>query len=260
MKFTKIFIVVFFTIISFNVNSQVLISLLLGDKLNSGVIDFGLEGGANFSSIFNMDSKKYMKDWNLGFYFAIQLKNNWYISTGVLVKARMGAGFLTTKDLDMLGYKPLDSLGLTEGNYNQKINYFNVPIMIRYKLNNGIYFEGGIQPSLKYKAWIEYREKVKHEKDIHIKDYNREIINPIDFGVIGGVGYRFKKRTGWTIGVKYYYGLTNVFKGIDGTRNNSIYLKVNVPIGAGEQAQKKREEEAKKRAAKKAAKAAEKKQ
>ena len=35
-----------------------------------------------------------------------------------------------------------------------------------------------------------------------------------------------------TLGVKYYHGLTNVYKGVSGTNNSSLFLKVNIPIGA----------------------------
>jgi hypothetical protein len=38
-----------------SVNSQVLISLIFGDKLNSPKVEFGLEGGANFSTITNLE-------------------------------------------------------------------------------------------------------------------------------------------------------------------------------------------------------------
>jgi hypothetical protein len=41
-------------------NSQVLISLLLGDKLNSEKLKFGLDGGVNFATISKEDlSYKY---------------------------------------------------------------------------------------------------------------------------------------------------------------------------------------------------------
>ena len=248
----KAILLLFIVLFSYHVHSQVLISLLLGDKLNSDKIDFGLEGGGNFSSIFKMDSKKYVSDWNLGFYFVINMKKNWYLNTGVLVKAKLGSGKLSDKDLEFLGIPKIDTT--PEGNYYQKINYFLVPAMIRYKLDNGLYFEGGFQAGLRYKAWVEYKYKSK-ERDVLVKKFNKGMTNPLDVGALAGIGYRFKKRTGWTIGVKYYYGFANVFKGKPGTKNNSLFLKANIPIGAGEKAQKKREEKARKKAAKKAAKA-----
>jgi len=81
-------------------------------------------------------------------------------------------------------------------------------------------------------------------------------INKIDAGMMAGIGYRLFKGTGWTIGAKYYYGFVNVFKGMPGTKNSSFFIKMNIPIGAGEKAQKKGEEKAKQRAAKKAQKEA----
>ncbi len=237
----------------YTAQSQVLISLLLGDKLNSDKIDFGLEGGGNFSSIFGMDSKKYVSDWNIGFYFVIQIKNNWYVNTGVLVKAKLGAGKLTEKDLNFLDVHFPDSCTTSDGDYSQKINTFLVPAMVRYMFKNRMYVEGGLQAGLRYKTWVEYNSKSK-ETDIQIKEYNKDRINPIDVGAVAGIGYRFKKRTGMTLGIKYYYGFANVFKGTPGTKNNSLFLKANIPIGAGEKAQKKRAEKAAEKKAKKEAK------
>ena len=39
--------------------SQVLISLLLGEKLNTGAIEFGLEGGINWTQISGLETKLY---------------------------------------------------------------------------------------------------------------------------------------------------------------------------------------------------------
>lgn len=251
-KLGTLFIVLLFS--SFTVHSQVLISLLLGDKLNSDKIEFGLEGGGNFSSIIGMDSKKYVSDWNIGFYFVYKLKKSWYVNTGVLVKAKMGSGKLTQNDLDFLGVNFPDSCLVDDGDYAQKINAFIVPAMARYMFKNRMYVEFGLQGSLRYKAWVEYNSKDKEEL-FHIKEYNKKSTNPIDVGALAGIGYRFNnKRTGMTLGIKYYYGFTNVYKGVPGMHNNSLFVKANIPIGAGEQAQKKREEKAKKRAANKAEK------
>jgi hypothetical protein len=73
-------------------HSQVLISLLLGDKLNTGKIEFGLDGGVNFPDIRGLDYGDMKAGFNLGFYFDIKVKEtNWMFHTGVLVKSSMGA-------------------------------------------------------------------------------------------------------------------------------------------------------------------------
>jgi hypothetical protein len=251
-NYFKIILSAFLLFATVTVQSQVLISLLLGDKLNSERLEFGMEGGANFSHITNMYSGKYMNDWNLGFYFVYHIKNHWYANAGVLVKAKTGSGKLTHNDLAAIGSKFADTT-MGEGTYSQKVNAFLVPLMMRYMFDNRFYVEGGIQASLRYKSWVEYKFKDK-ERYVKVREYNKSKLNPIDVGPTGGFGYHFPKRTGMTIGVKYYYGLVNAYKGMPGKKNSVFFVKANIPIGAGEKAQKKRAEAARKKAAKKAAK------
>ena len=64
----------FFILFTYNLQSQVLIALLLGDKLNSGKIEFGLDGGLNYSSISSLETDNFKSDFNLGFYFDIKIE------------------------------------------------------------------------------------------------------------------------------------------------------------------------------------------
>ena len=70
-------------------NSQVLISLLLGDKLNSPNLEFGLEGGLNWSNIKGGEDFSTATDFHLGFYFDFRLNrlngsNNWQTRTAIM--------------------------------------------------------------------------------------------------------------------------------------------------------------------------------
>ena len=62
--------------------SQILISILLGDKLNSGAIEFGLTGGLNRTYMLQTENSKGLNQFNIGFYFDFKLKKE----TGWLVK------------------------------------------------------------------------------------------------------------------------------------------------------------------------------
>ena len=117
----RVFLVVFAILMSYTCQSQVLIALLLGDKLNSGKIEFGLDGGLNFSQIGNMSSKSFSREFNLGFYFDIKMKEQWYLNTGVLVKSTLGLDNLTESDLEFLNATTYDA----EGDYKQRINNFS---------------------------------------------------------------------------------------------------------------------------------------
>lgn len=208
-------------------NSQVLISLLLGDKLNSEKLEFGLETGINWSKISNLEANKFSRKFNIGFYFDMTIKNQWNFYTGVLVKANQGVEDLSTNDLTKLEA----SIYSVEGDYSQKIESFIVPALLKYKFKNYFYLEAGPQFSLSYNSWIEYNSK---EEDIETtkKENNKNEINKFDTGIQFGFGYKLLKGQGWTLGVKYYQGLLNVYK--EGHhKNSSIFVKLNVPIGAG---------------------------
>ncbi len=232
----KYLFAIFFFLFVYNLQSQVLIALLLGDKLNTGKIEFGLDGGINFSNISNLETDKYLRAWNLGFYFDIKMKDQLFFNTGVLVKSSVGTDNLTPDDLEFLGVSIYDfeEENFNNGDYSQKINYFLVPALLKYKFKNQIHVEAGPQFGLMYKAWIEYNYDEGGYSG-RIKEDNKDDINRFDVGLIGGVGYRLLDGLGWTIGVRYQYGLTNVYKDVSGKRNNSIYLKLNIPFGISQE-------------------------
>lgn len=229
MNSKKIITTSIFLLLSYFSYAQVLIALLLGDKLNNGTMEFGLDGGINYSHISNMDSNKRLNTLNLGFYFDIRLKNQWFLHTGVLVKSNLGLKDLTEDDLDFLGTQTYE----TEGNYRQKLNYFLVPALAKYKFDNHMYAEIGPQFGLRYKAWVEFNSE-EDGISSRIKEDNKDMTNPLDAGLALGAGYRFLDGFGWTIGVRYYQGFANVYKDRSGTRNSSLFLKVNIPIGISE--------------------------
>jgi len=248
----KYIVILGLLLIGFTSQSQVLITLLLGDKLNSPNLEFGLEGGLNWTNISGMETNNFARKWNLGFYFDIRLKNQWFLYTGVLVKSNFGVDKLTDNDLESLhatNYNNLDTIPL-EGDYSQKISSFMVPALIRYKFKNNMYVELGPQFSLMYKSWVQFDSDIEG-RDVAVKEYNKDKINKLDVGIMVGMGYTLFKGTGWTFGAKYYYGFVDVYKDISGTKNSSFFLKMNIPIGAGEKAQQKAADRAAKKKAKK---------
>ena len=137
----KIYLVaISFLFCTTNSNAQVLISLIFGDELNTGNIEFGLDGGLNWTQINGIENADYLMGWNLGFYFDIKLSDPWMINTGVVVKGNMGAEGIPVYSLND---PELDNL-FVDGSVTRKLNYFSVPIMIKYKFENNIYVKAGV--------------------------------------------------------------------------------------------------------------------
>lgn len=230
----KIIVLLFLVTFSFTVKSQVLISLLLGDKLNSDKLEFGLEGGINWSNTSGFESNNYARFFNLGFYFDMQMKDQWRFYTGVLVKSNVGLDNLTKQDLNVLNVTTWDSIG----DYKQVINQFMVPAYIKYNFKNHFYVEAGPQFGLRFKGYVEFNSDNDGIK-ARTREDNKDMLQKLDVGIGAGFGYKLLKGKGWTIGAKYYHGFVDAYKNIPGTKSSSINLKVNIPIGAGKAAEKK---------------------
>lgn len=240
MKKSLIVIFTFFCISS--LQSQVLISLIFGDKLNSPFLEFGLEGGINLSDISKLESSGMNPGFNLGFYFDVRSKKNpaWMINTGVIVKSPMGARHIPVYSLDDVN---LDST-FEGGTVNREIRYFNVPILIKYQFKNRIYVKAGPQLGLLASAFDEFTNEI-NKNDVTYKKKIRDEIRVIDAGIALGTGYHMNVGNGLNITIQYYYGLVPVMKG-DGPNvyNRSLYLTAGIPIGKGKAAQRRAEKDA----------------
>ncbi|MCK5693544.1 MAG: PorT family protein [Bacteroidales bacterium] len=227
---TRLCIITLLISLSTTSKAQILISLFFGDALNTEEIEFGLVGGLNRSYWLDVDESSGLNNFNLGFYFHINMFETSYLSTGVLVKSNVGASGMPTYSI---GVPDFDDV-FSEGELTTQINYFYVPIMWHQRFNNRFYLEGGLQLGLRYKAYdyfhleeAEIGGEVDYKRDVR-DDYTR-----FDLGLLGGFGYKVRKQTKSTaIGINYYYGLLNVSRIPDmNIKNSSVYLYVKIPIG-----------------------------
>jgi len=235
----KTFLLSSFLFLSVHAKSQVIISLLLGDNLNTGKIEFGLDGGMNISSLKGIKDSKEIYGFHLGFYFDIKVKGPWLFHTGVIVRSPMGGSdvpFYST------GYGSLDSI-MSDGNVDRKLRYFNVPLMMKYTMPSRVYAEAGVQLGLMNKAFDEFTTRVYEDDDLTFTRDNQNNYHPIDAGLIAGIGWRILKGYGMNIGVRYYWGFVDITLDDSGSNiyNRSLYFAMGIPIGVGKA--KKRAEE-----------------
>jgi hypothetical protein len=230
-------LLIIFTCVRHEVNAQVLISLLFGDALNSEKVEFGLVGGGNRSWIPENEESNGLNSFNLGFYFHINMKGNTYLSTGVLVKSNVGARGMSVYPI---GDQEFDDVFAT-GELTKKIHYFYVPILWHQRFSNRWYLEGGIQLGLRNKAKDIFNLQA-YDGDLSYTRDVRDEYRHLDAGLLGGVGYKFKKETkSISMGVNYFYGLVNVSLTDQKIKNSSMYLYLKIPIGAGGKEKKDKE-------------------
>ena len=247
MKLTRrTLLLAMFIVMSACVDAQVIISLLLGDNLNTGKIEFGLDGGINLSTQTGTQGGKNLSTFNLGFYFDIKLKDpSWMVHTGVIVKSRMGIANLPPYPL---GDNNLDS-SFKGGEVDRKLDYFNVPVMIKYKFKSNFYVETGPTFGLFYNSFDEFTNEV-NEDDLVYKVERKKDYYLLDAGWTAGIGYRLSKGNGINLGVRYYLGFVDVSADGDASsvKNRSLYFTAGIPIGVKKARERAAEKEAKKNA------------
>lgn len=229
-KQIKIGIISILILFSVTLKAQILISLVLGDALNTPKIEFGIIGGLNRSYLNDLTASEGLNHFNMGFYFHVNLKNNSFLSTGLWVKSNVGA---TGIPVYSIGDANFDSL-YHGGTLTKKISCFYVPIMYHYRIKNRWYIEAGPQAGLRTKA-LDVFETSKLDGDLLYTKVVKDQYRRLDFGFVGGVGYKFKKELKtMAVGVSYYYGMVNVSLQPDITmKNSSLNFYMKIPIGLG---------------------------
>ncbi len=228
-KIFLILLTMLFVAFSPSAKSQVLISLLLGDKLNSDWLEFGLDGGGCLLNMSNTPGSEMMLNWQLGFYFDFKVNSKLFIATGVLVKSKMGTEGLTPYSLDNAN---LDTV-FYGGTVQRKINYFNVPGTVKYRFIDYLHAEGGIQLGLRYTGFDDFIQEIDGD-DLKYKNDVKDNYTRLDAGGLVGLGYKLQQGKGMSLNARYYFGFVDVNKVMEGSqRNSAFYFSAAIPIGKG---------------------------
>ena len=213
-------------------SSQVMIALLFGDKLNTGKVEFGITVNPCFTDISDIESKM-RGGFTLGIYFNIKLSEKFFIHIDGIAKGSFGAREIPPYST---GNDTLDQQ-LEDGDVERKIKAFGLPILARYRAGKKLYFDAGIQANWMLKSKDIFNAEVSgHQLDYIIPISDQ--ITTLDFGLCGGFHYKFKDdRKSMGLGFRYYQGLTDILKPINGTQvNSAISFLLTIPVGVGKSA------------------------
>jgi len=230
-KTKQIVVLLILLLIGKSLNSQILISLIFGEKLNSPNIEFGLDGGLCSSTMEGAGAKSALRTLNLGFYFDFKLKNpSWRINTGVMVKSTVGAKGLPIYKVDNAEINTVFS----SGNVTRRLNYFYVPAMLKYQFKSKIYLKAGVQMGLMHKATDLFMNTINNTDDLEFSNSISNKYKYFDAGLAAGLGYHLMSGNGMNLGIQYYYGLLNVLNDGTGAKqfNRAFFINVGIPIGA----------------------------
>ena len=225
----KLVLIIFTVVISQFARSQVLISILFGDKLNTDAIIFGLHVDYSWNKMTSVEPQDALGRLNLALFFNFRLNDQWRIGAEALAKyTRGGKGIAIYPLSDPALY---DQFAAAEGTVERRINYVGLMTSIEYNIERSWYIEAGPQLALRTKAKDIFTAKT-HDGELELtRDISDEVAR-WEFSVITGAGYKFGKGTGMALGIRYNWGLTDVMKTtVSSEQNRGFYVVSNIPIG-----------------------------
>ncbi|MDA6070036.1 PorT family protein [Flavobacterium sp. AC] len=154
--------------------------------------EFGIKGGFNMSNLYqsNADDNNVLYGFNAGVYATLPISDYIAIQPEIL---------FTTK-----GAKLEYDSALLSGDAKFKLNYIEVPLLVRVNITKNFNIHAGGYASYLVSSKVTGSGDVSFEQDI-----DRDDLNKFDAGIAAGVGVDFDPIS---IGVRYNYGLTNVGK------------------------------------------------
>jgi hypothetical protein len=217
----------------YQVKSQVLISLLFGEKLNSDKLEFGLMVSPTLSTISHSSAKNRF-GLGLALYFNLKLSDDWYFHPEAIPKSALGGRGIPVY---ATGDTALDHL-FTGGSIDRDINAISVPLLMRYRIHGLWFLEAGPQINWLTKVKDVFHNEV-HSNDLTYSTTVRQNFTRFDFGLSGGLVYKFSQQVSMSMGIRYFYGFTDIMKSASGSQQNRAWLlNIYIPIGAAKAADK----------------------
>ncbi len=172
-----------------------LTSTLAVNAQDSSDAEFGVKGGVNFSNLYteDVDDNNVLTSFNAGFYAKLPLAAGLSIQPELLY-SRKGAELVYDN-------------AFVEGTAKFKLNYIEVPVLLRLNLTDNINIHAG--PYFAYLIDAQVKNETESGTFDFEDNYNNDDFNKFDYGLSAGVGLDFESLG---IGLRYNYGLQTVGK------------------------------------------------
>jgi hypothetical protein len=213
-------------------NSQILIGLLLGDKVTSEKFHLSLDIGANFSDLSGIDDTKIRSGFFLGLAGEWQFAEHWYLQPELGVFYYAGAGNLP---MDYFPPPPEVEDIVTGSEVSRRLKYFTIPVLLKYGVaDNRLHLGAGGQVGFITSAKDKYEGVSDNGNNVEVEQDIKEYTTSTDLGLLFNIEWKFKKDVlAMGIVARYYLGLTDTVKDNPGdpVYNRVFSLLLTVPIG-----------------------------
>jgi hypothetical protein len=211
--------------------SQVLISLLLGDKVTSEKFHLGIELGLNVSNFSGIDGTKARTGFFLGIVGEWRFANRWYLQPELVPFYSVGA---TNMPSDLFAPPPEVEDLLSEDDVSRRLSYFAIPILVKYGVaDNRLLLGVGPQVGFLTSATDTYKGTSAIENKITVDQDAKDSVSSTDAGVLFNVEWKVREGVSPSLVARYYLGLTDTItdNAGDAVTNQVFSILFTIPVG-----------------------------
>lgn len=225
-----------FALVPSRADAQVLIALLLGDKVSNDTFQLGIN--LSFAAVgLTAVESKFRLGFSVSMYGEIRLTERLHLQPELAMKLPGGAREMNSS---VPGYpftpigEPAYDESVTNGEVSREQRYIAIPVYTKLMLGSvGL----GLGPQLGILLGSnDTATSTRDGKKVNLEASTEDALNPVDFGISASVEYAFwpkQKMRSLRIRAKGYFGLMDTIKDNPGTpvRNWSFLLGGEIPIG-----------------------------
>ena len=167
--------------------------------------DWGIKTGVNFSTLMMDESDNRSRTWRTGFaagfFFRIKAGSDIYIQPEFLFSS-MGGNFT-------------DAINTT-----YRINYFSVPLLVKYHIKNKLAIVAGPQADILFQAREMTSRLMSERITANYKDYSINATAGIEYWPFNDIG----------LSARYIHGLTDITKDPGSVKNQGVQVTLAVKL------------------------------
>jgi len=208
--------------------SQVLIGILLGDKVTTENFHLGVDVGLGLSNISGISGTNLKSGFHFGLLAEWRFAKGFYFQPGLLPFYQVGAKDLPFKDF---GLPPVDVV-VTDKSAVRQLNYYAIPIIVKYGLlQEKLHLGLGPQVNILSSAKDVFDGTISN--DISVTEDIKDQLNSTDTGIAFHAEYKLRGRYGVSVTARFYLGMSDLIKDNRGeaAKNRVFSLMATIPIG-----------------------------
>ena len=186
-------------------------------SLHAQLIRFGVKAGLNFSketqnavvAQYISTDLSFRTGWHLGGIMNVVLSDRLELETDLMYSMQGYKDIVLTEAVEQ---------NLSRTNYTVTSHYLTLPVALKFYPVGNLYVAAGPQ----FGYLLSKRDKLEGWESLnyYTSDKNRNF----DFGILGGIGYRFNDN--FFIDLRYIHGFTGTSKVVNGSKNRNIQVSL----------------------------------